>query len=232
MITTNSVLAILVPLILAGLSIGCGPNVTRVAEKPIPGNPSTALAAGLPADTSAVVGPPTSQDIDNAVDRVFGGDVLVPDPQHPAFLTADFNGDNSQDVIVTVKPRADKLDDINNDVANWTIQNPRKAYLPPKNKKVVTLPPTPKPERIQAGETLFAVIHGYGPAGWRDSMARQAYLLRQAVGTSASVSQPSPGLIRDFGIFPSPRSVIAEDLGGKRGVIYWTGDTYAWHLEK
>lgn len=95
------------------------------------------------------------------------------------------------------------------------------------------VPPTiPKAQKIHPGEKLLAVIHGFGLAGWRDSMARQAYLLRGAAGISTRVNEASALLIHDFGVFPSRRDVIAERLGETVGVVYWTGATYAWHTER
>jgi hypothetical protein len=46
------------------------------------------------------------------------------------------------------------------------------------------------------------------------------------------VVKPSSELAKDFGEFPSERDVIAENLSGKYGVIYWTGAAYAWHVER
>jgi len=96
----------------------------------------------------------------------------------------------------------------------------------------VTLPPSPKPEKVRAGETLLVVVHGYGPKGWRDPLAGQTYVLMQAAGKMLQVVKPSSELAKDFGEFPSERDVIAENLSGKYGVIYWTGAAYAWHVER
>ena len=214
----------------AGLT-ACGPGSNRVIEKPISAEVLPAMAASLPKSSMVSLAPPTAKDVQDAVHRIFRDDVLVQYGDHPQFVTGDFNGDNSQDLIVEVKASPAKLAEINCEFANWTIQNPRTAYVPPRNQKVVTMPPAPKPEQARAGETLLAVLHGYGSAGWRDGMARQAYLLREAAGSSPKVEQPSARLLHDFGMFPSPQQVVAENLGGKHGVLYWTGATYAWHVE-
>jgi hypothetical protein len=155
---------------------------------------------------------------------VFGGDVQVERRPSTHFVAGDFNGDDSQDLLVAVKPVKERLSDINSNVANWIIQDPR-HHVPPKNKRVVVPPPAAKPEKVRPGETLLAVIHGYGPTGWRDPMALQAYLLRGAAGTSLQVSQPSKKLIHDFGAFPSARDVVSEKLRGSTGVLYWTKKT-------
>ena len=215
----------------AGL-VACGPGSNRVSEKPINTTAPQTVAMTASQSSASPLAPPTAKDVQEAVHRVFGDDVLLLDRENPRYEIGDFNGDSSPDLIVEVKASPAKLADINNELANWTIQNPHAAYVPPRNQKVVKLPPVPKPEQARAGEMLLAGVHGYGNTGWRNSMARQAYLLRGAVGSSPTVEQPSQSLLHDFGIFPSPRQVLAEDLGGQHGVLYWTGATYAWHAEK
>jgi hypothetical protein len=210
----------------------CGPGSNRVSEKPISSAALPAMAGSSAMPSTPPLGPPTAKDVQDAVHRVFSDDVLLLDHENPRFVIGDFNGDSSLDLIVPVKVSPAKLAEINNELANWTIDNPRTTYIAPQHQKVVTLPPVPKPEQARAGETLLAIIHGYGSAGWRNSMARQAYLLREAAGSSPRVEQPSQSLLHDFGLFPSPRQVLAEDLGGKHGVLYWTGATYAWHSER
>ena len=180
----------------------------------------SSLGASLPA---------SPEDVQRAVAPGFGDAVAV-DGKVPIFVTGDSNGDRSQDLMVVVRPVGTRLPDINDELANWIIQNPRLAYVPPRSKSVIIFPPTPKPQKVQAGEPLLAVIHGFGAAGWRNPIARQAYLLRQAAGRSHQVAEPSEKLRQDFGRFPSPRQVIAENLGGTRGVLYWTGAAYAWHV--
>lgn len=212
---------------------GCGPSAKGARERPIP----TADATSVPDVPSTSMGvsktaPPTDQEVQEAVRRVFGDDLLVDAHPGPRFLAGDFNGDASPDILVAVKPVKEKLSEINSDVANWIIQDPQHAYLPPRHQRIVVPPPVPKPEKVRAGETLLAVIHGYGSEGWRDPMARQTYLLREAAGTALRISQPSKKLIRDFGMFPSSRDVVSENLRGSTGVLYWTGSAYAWHPER
>ena len=176
--------------------------------------------------------PPTPGEVQATVARVLGSDVFVIGGDKPVALMGDFNGDTYPDLAVAVKPASDKLDDINAELANWLVENPRHSYVAPRNKSTVTLPPSPKPEKVRAGETLLVVVHGYGPKGWRDPLAGQTYVLRQAAGKMLQVAKPSSELAKDFGEFPSARDVIAENLSGKHGVIYWTGAAYAWHVER
>lgn len=208
---------------------GCSGDVGRTVEQPI-----TAEAATVKAVETAVmkpIPPPTVNETEATVTRLFGGDVTVLRGRQAIVLVGDFNGDSSTDLAVAVKPNPAKLSEINAALANWTVQDPRHSYVAPKNKSVVTLPPIEKPEKVKAGETLLLVIHGCGAQGWRDTLASQMYLLREADGAGVRVAKPSPALAKDFGPFPSPRDVISETYAGKHGVIYWTGAAYAWHAE-
>lgn len=208
----------------------CRRNCTSAAEKPI-SQTAAAIATKPQPHSETAVARVSAKDVTDAVQRVFGDTVVLESPQAPKFVIGDFNGDASLDLMVLVRPTREKLSEINNDLANWVIQNPLHAYLPPKGNRVVVMPARPKPEKVRAGEPLIAVIHGYGAEGWRNSLARQAYLLRKAAGHSMQVAEPSASLIRDFGTFPSPRRVVGEDLGSSHGVLYWTGAMYAWHSE-
>src|SRR2546422_763842 len=48
-------------------------------------------------------------------------------------------------------------------------------------------PAKPKRVKIQSGGVLLAIIHGYGRSGWRNSEARQTYLLKNAVGSEMKI---------------------------------------------
>jgi hypothetical protein len=78
---------------------------------------------------------------------------------------------------------------------------------------------------------LLAVIHGHEGAGWRNALATQTYLLKNAVGVeyeTQSVSQLNT--TGEGQSLPSLRGdVIRQKLEGIPGIIYWTGAKYAWH---
>jgi hypothetical protein len=209
---------------------GCSSSA-GVRERPIPLSQSNATAHEPAPSKPAQNAPPTDPEVRTAIQRLFGDDVQPESNPGVRFAAGDFNGDASQDLLVAVKPVKEKLPELNSDLANWTIQNPQHTHIPQNRQGVAAEPPPQQPQKVRAGEALLAVIHGYGPAGWRDPMARQAYLLRQAAGTEFRVSQPSKKLIHDFGAFPSARDVLAENLEGSTGVLYWTGAAYAWHKE-
>ena len=209
----------------------CGRNASGVREQPIPVSSFSGDELNWPAKLEGAQPlQPGEVEVRKAVERVFGSNVEV--ENHVAFLAGDFNGDGSEDLIVAVRPIKEKLPQLNDHLANWTIQDTRHAYIRSVEKSVDRPPPTPVGQVIRPGERLLAVLHGYSAAGWRDPMARQAYLLRGASGQALRLQQPSPALLRDFGSFPSRRDVIAEQLGEVKGVLYWTGAAYAWHVEK
>jgi hypothetical protein len=209
---------------------GCSSGASRAIEQPITVQASTVR----PSEASIVtpIAPPTVKETQDTVARLFQGDVTLVAGQNPMVLVGDFNGDSSLDLAVAVKPVPAKLSEINAALANWTVQDPHRSYVAPKDKSVVVVPPAPKPETVKAEEVLLLVIHGYGAAGWRDPLANQTYLLKETIGSRAEVAKPSQALAKDFGPFPSPRDVISETFAGKHGVIYWTGAAYAWHEER
>jgi hypothetical protein len=221
--------AVAIAALLLLISTACNRSTHRPSEQPID---SQILNTNTTPRAPVTIAPPTPAEIQELIARVLGGNVTLAQGRHSSVLSGDFNGDYYPDLMVAVKPLPNKLEEINSQVANWSVQNPRHSYIPPKNKEVVVLPPIQKPERVRAGETLLLVVHGYGPAGWRDPLATQTYLLRQAAGRSLQIAKPSSALTKDFGEFPSVRDVIAENLNGTRGVLYWTGAAYAWHVER
>lgn len=171
--------------------------------------------------------PAKAEDVAQALRRIYGGAVVMASSD---YIQGDFNGDGYRDVAVGVKPAAGSLLALNNELANWTVQDVHRPELFPRKGRVYRFPPKPARPVVTAGESLVAVIHGYGPNGWRDEQARQTYLLKNAAGQMqteargvfvASVAQGSdrPHIIGD---------VITESQRGKPGFIFWTGAHYAW----
>jgi len=73
------------------------------------------------------------------------------------------------------------------------------------------------------------VIHGHDRDGWRNTLARQTYLLHNAVGHEFE-RHAARDLSKDNQALPSLRGdIIRETLNGTAGIIYWTGARYAWH---
>ena len=213
-------------MILAGLA-GCTSSKNPpVAEKPI------AATAAQPSPTAAAatvpkLPPPGRAEVKAAFQRVFGDDLIA---QFDAnnFIVGDFNGDGSEDLAVIARPASGKLDGINNELANWIIQDADKAFIPPPSKRVVVPPPQERP-RVAANEEVLAIIHGYGPAGWRNPDARQAYLVKHAaatlLGTAPSMSQKAIRAMK----LSIETEIIKQVRNNKKGFLFWTGGNYAWH---
>jgi len=176
--------------------------------------------------------PPGPAEIQDAVTRVYQNAVSVEADRNPSFIVGDFNADGSQDLAVVVKPAEGMLPEINSEVANWILEDPQKVVLPDPNRRVQRLPPNPEPVRVEKGDVLLAVIHGYGPTGWHNPDAKQTYLLKNTVGSNMR-SQPIEELLSPTkGKTKLPRlngDVIMETLAGKPGFLYWTGAKYAWY---
>jgi hypothetical protein len=167
--------------------------------------------------------------VDGALRRAFGDAVLS---AGGAGLAGDFNGDGVEDVVAPVAPAVGRLAEVNDDLAPWQIQD----ALAERSEVVVPAghaPPTGRPIKAEAADELLAVIHGYGPRGWRDQEARQSYLVRRAVGPAPLEAQPRSMLTRYVqGVSPDAQlqgDVILSSAGGRPGFVYWTGVRYAWH---
>ncbi|HEY2963776.1 MAG TPA: hypothetical protein VGJ37_15260 [Pyrinomonadaceae bacterium] len=161
--------------------------------------------------------PPTHDEVRAAVQRNYAGDVTIDDTRPIPFMTGDFNGDNSEDIAIFVKPRSDKLSDLNSEFANWILEDPKQVRQ--------------LSGKVKPGEVLLVVIHGHEREGWRSDLARQTYLLKNVVGTefrTQSINQLSASA--ENRSLPQLRGdVIREKVNDSVGIIYWTGAKYAWH---
>ena len=186
--------------------------------------PSTASTAPPPAKAPTYTpGPqPTEAELRDAVKRTYEDVVSIDTARPTPFAVGDFNGDNSEDVAVVVKPGKGKLPKLNSEYVNWILEDPRQARSPEqKNHRV-------RPS-ISGNDVLLAVIHGRAGDGWRNAMARQTYLLKNAVGEEfqkQSRQQISTGS-KSLPVLKG--DVIREKLDGTSGIIFWTGARYAWH---
>jgi hypothetical protein len=206
---------------------GCKkPNSSPAVEKPI-------SASALPAPQTQPAGqqnvpPPTMRDVQETVHRIFGDDVVVSSREKVAFIAGDFNGDEVQDLAVFVEPVAEKLSDINSELANWTIQDADQFFLPTPGARVVNMPEI-KLAHVEKDEILLAVIHGFGSTAWRNPQARQAYLVKHAAATFLGTSRSfSEKYIREMKL-AIQTDVIEARRDKKFGFFFWTGSNYAWH---
>src|SRR5262249_22316581 len=166
----------------------------------------------------AVVDPDFSQarpgEVRATLARAFGGAV---EPVRDDALVGDFNRDGSPDVAVEVHPAPGHLAEINDELANWTVQD----ATPP------SAPDHPRARPLVAdGERLLAILHGYGAHGWRDAQARQAYLVKNA---GVPTARPPRGAYPELGRTGTEAAgQVLASTSPVPGVVYWTGARYAW----
>ncbi len=156
--------------------------------------------SGTASPRPSLPAPPKARDVRAAIERVFGKAVTV-DPARAA--AGDFNGDDSEDLAVAARAAPAMLEQVNHDLANWTLQDAA----------------APRPARVTVAreDTLLAVVHGYGAAGWRDPQARQSYLVRHGAARPR-VARDAHGLA----------DVLVDDAPGHPGFLYWSGARYVW----
>lgn len=217
----------LVPVV-TGLA-GCARPEQPAVEAPPPAQPASPPAPPPP-PSPTVLPKPQPAEIQAKINSVYQGTVNTDNSHDPAFLVGDFNGDLSQDVAIVVKPVDGKLEEINHEFANWMRGDPLRAVLP--NPKVVLQEKRAGEKvRIERGDILLAVIHGYGPEGWRNREATQTYLLRNSVGSDMR-TQSKKDLIataKKGAKLPSiGGDVLRETLGGRAGFVYYNGARYLW----
>jgi hypothetical protein len=187
------------------------PRVER-AMLPAPAAPEHLQPAVVDPDLS----PPRAGEAVTALYRVFGNTVEM---ERDAATVGDFNGDGSPDLAVDVRAAEAHTSEINDPLANWTVQNCEVSATA----AVAKTPPSPP--RVRNREPLLAVIHGFGRRGWRDPEARQSYLLKGTPG--------GPWLGRSRDRYPGLDAPEARPLGDvltgsdpAGPIAYWTGARY------
>jgi hypothetical protein len=160
---------------------------------------------------------PTETELRATLQRTYADAVTIDSSRSTPFMTGDFNGDNSEDIAIVVKPRNGKLSELNGEYTNWILEDPHHVQQISRN--------------VKANDVLLAVIHGHNGEGWRHDLARQTYLLKNAVGTEfAAESVKQLKTSGESRLLPQLRGdVIREKLNGSDGILYWTGAKYAWH---
>ena len=193
------------------------PRMEAVAQPPFPAINDSASATATDAAKTA---PPKTDEVKEAVARVFKDAAMISTDRKPGFVIGDFNGDQSVDLAVVLTPGAGKLAELNQQYPPWIL----------KNVFVIDRPGGPA-LRVAENETLLAVIHGYGPNGWRDPEARQTFLLKSAAGSDMQAEARASLLKANEGKkLPRLRGdVIREVLKGKLGWLYYAESTYRWY---
>ena len=213
------------------LSAACADSPSRRQAAAAEEAPPPASEAGASPEAAEPVGarespPPDASEVSGAVERVFKGAATLATARAPYFAVGDFNGDDSQDLAVVVRPAPGRLGEINGELANWIIKDPF----------------APAPEGASYGEAArrvlvgeadapLAVIHGFGPGGWRDARATQTYVLKGAAGDRMKARAQKAALASaEEGELPRLRGdVIAETVGGRAGFLYYNGAHYLWY---
>jgi len=200
---------------------GCSAGNRTVVEQP----PTPQAAAAAPAATPVNVDVARAArliEVESAIKRVFK-DAAVLDPNHnPNFLAGDFNGDQSQDLAVILKPVPEKVSEMNQEYPPWLLRDPRSNGT------------TREQLRIGKEEVLLAVIHGHGANNWRDPEATQTFVLKNVVGSDLRVQTTKEFVSANSGRkLPRPQGdLIGETLNGTPGYLYYAVSTYSWYDPK
>ena len=177
--------------------------------------------------------PPHPVAIQAAITRVFEGTVTL---DQNRFLVGDFDKDGSQDLFAVVRPIKEKLPVINDELARWKLEDPRKTRVLKSIKDLQrNLQSPPAPVLATQNDLLLAVVHGHGPYGWRNPEATNAYLLKNVAGSNMTLEPFKRALAETKGLgelFTLRGDVVKQTLGGETGFIFWTGADYAWHSLK
>ncbi len=195
---------------------GCSTGKRAQVEQAPTYQPPAAAATPLKVETAREA---KVAEVQDAVKRVFK-DAAVLHPDHnPNFVTGDFNGDSSQDLAVVLKP--DNVAEINQESPPWLVRDPLANG-------------SSRPLQIKHDEVLLAVIHGYGANDWRDPEATQTFVLRNVVGNDLKVRTSKEFVSANTGrTLPRPQGdLIAENLNGTAGYIYYAVSTYSWYDPK
>jgi len=206
-------------LVLSFGAVSCSHTKTTLVEAPPAYQPPSSDAKlKLPTLGSAKL-----PEVQDAVRRIFKDSALVDLNSQPTFFTGDFNGDDSQDLAVVVKPAAGKLADLNEEYPSWLLRDPtidtdtRRPAL-----------------NVTDQETLLAIIHGFGDNNWRDPQATQTFLLKNVVGSNMSVVNGKEFSANNSGkkLPQAKGDLIGEDLHGTTGYLYFSSANYSWYDPK
>jgi hypothetical protein len=203
-------------ILVAALISGCSTKQKPIAEAPPQASPPP--IEQLP--KIPTLPPPQPLEVQDAVKRIFADAVVIDTSHKPAFMVADFNGDQSEDIAVVLLPVSERLPELNEESPTWLLRVPSGSN----ESKGPRL-------RVANNESLLAVIHGYGLKGWRDAEATQTYLLKNAVGSAMRLSGEKEFAAANHGkSLPRLRgAVVAEVLNGKPGYLYYADAAYAWY---
>ncbi|MDX6694189.1 MAG: hypothetical protein QOF02_1792 [Blastocatellia bacterium] len=210
-------------------------NSTAANQPPAPAPPASSSSPSQ--ETPAVAPPASVAELREVVQRIYKTAVTIDESRRDMYVVGDFNGDDSEDIAVAVKPGKGMLAELNSEYAGWILEDPRAVMVMEVHKDVKKFPEKPAPVVVRQNDNLLAVIHGHQEAGWRNPKATQTYLLRNAVGGAMKteharslLNQPTTEAAKEQ-LPPLRGDVIQQMLAGSPGFIYWTGAKYAWHSD-
>ena len=216
---TASALLTVSLLVLSAFSFGACTSTPKLkAEAPPPVYQSTPESAA-PLTPSVAIAPKLPE-VESKIKTIFKNAVVLHPDHNPNFFMGDFNGDNSQDLVVILKPV--NLEEMNRQFAPWLVRDPRS------NLSTRVRPP------IQKDDTLLAVIHGFGNNDWRDPDATQTFVLKNVVGNNLKVQTGKEFAEANSGR-KLPRAqgeVIGETIDGTQGYLYYATSNYSWYDPK
>jgi rhodanese-related sulfurtransferase len=198
----------------------CGCSTGKRADVEKPPTPQATPAAPV---TSAINVEPARAanlpEVQDAVKRVFKTAAVLHPDHNPNFVTGDFNGDSSQDLAVVLKP--DNIAEMNQEYPPWLLRDPRRNGAP-------------QDLQVRKDEVVLAVIHGYGANAWRDPEATQTFVLKNVAGNDLKVKTSKEFVSANIGRkLPRPQGdLIAENLNGTPGYLYYAVSTYSWYDPK
>jgi hypothetical protein len=206
-------------LVLCLITIGCSQSKPALVET---------APAYQPSPTDAQINIPTIgsaklPEVQDALHRVFKDAVVIDPNAKPGFFTGDFNGDDSQDLAVVIKPAAGKLAEMNEEYPSWLLRDPT---IDSDAKRPVL--------NVSEQETLLAIIHGFGNNNWRDPQATQTFVLKNVVGSNIAVISGNEFSANTKGK-KAPRpggDLIGENLKGTEGYLYYASANYSWYDPK
>ena len=215
---------------------------TRPEGQPPPEElaPRQATPAPSASEAPAQQPPPREDEVGEAVKRIFNDVVTMDKAHNPYFVAGDFNADRSEDLAVIVKPADTDMAvlAINDELANWLIREPKKIIVPKPLGQARAMEIRSKPDPIRKGDELLAIIHGFGPTGWRNPDARQTFLLKDVAGSGLRAESVKK-LAKNKADLPllngqvlQNGDVLAETLGGGKGLLFWTGSAYSWYPQE